>query len=157
MARQYYLTMVIPNKVDKEEQSVNQVVDIKPQEMINSNKISNCLPVGETIIIEVIPGHPEKKTSIGKDLPNYLKRAITDLIHEYSDFFAWTPNDMPGIPESAAPHTLHVNPSARPVCQKKRQFSEEKRLAIDEEINRLLKEKFIELVKFPTRSPMLFL
>lgn len=57
---------------------------------------------------------------------------------------------MPGIPESIAWHTFHINPNAQPICQKKKVFSEEKCLVIDEEINGLLEAKLIEPVKFPT-------
>lgn len=150
IARQCYLTTVIPNKLTCEEQTINQIMEIEPQDMLSPSKINTCSPVGETEEVEVIPGQPGKTTKIGKHLQEPLKQELVGLIREFSDIFAWDPKDMPGIPESIARHSLHVNPKAHPVCQNKRVFSEDKQKAIEEEINRLLEAKFIEPVKFPT-------
>lgn len=117
---------------------------------MDTTKTKSCSPIGETVDIEVVRGYPDKKTKIGKYLPDILNKDIIELICEYLDIFAWDPNDMPGIPETIARHSLHVDPGVRPVCQKKRIFSEEKLSAIDEELNRLLEAGFIEPVKFPT-------
>lgn len=67
-AHQCYLTTVIPKKVDHADQSINQVIDINPRELLDSDKSPLCSPIGETIDFEVVPGHLEKKTSIGKSL-----------------------------------------------------------------------------------------
>lgn len=95
-------------------------------------------------------GRPDKTTRVGKHLQESLKQEIIPLIREFSDIFAWEPNDMLGIPETIARHSLHIIPKPHPICQKKRVFSEEKQKAVDEEFNRLLDAKFIKPVIFST-------
>lgn len=85
-----------------------------------------------------MPGYPDKITKIGKNLQDGLKQGIIDLRREFLDIFAWDPKDMSGIPENIARYSLHINPKAHLVCQKKRVFSKGIQKAIDEEINRLL-------------------
>lgn len=115
-ARQCYLSTVLPRKQEQDEQSINQVIDINPRDIIKIGKKHACLPVRETEDVESIPCYPDKTTKIGKDLPKFLKREITDLIQKYSDIFSWGPYDMPGIPEVIARHSLHVNPKMYHVC-----------------------------------------
>jgi len=53
------------------------------------------------------------------------------------DLFAWAPSDLPGIDPSIACHHLDVNPTVKPVVQRKRKMGEERRKAVDEEVKRL--------------------
>ena len=57
---------------------------------------------------------------------------------------------MPGVPREFAEHALQVYPNARPIKQSMRHFSEQKRKAIGEEVNRLLEAKFIREIKQST-------
>src|SRR5664279_1784903 len=57
---------------------------------------------------------------------------------------------MPSIPKEFAEHSLKVYPDAKPIKQSMRRFSEPKRTAIGEEINRLLAAKFIREIKKAT-------
>ena len=50
---------------------------------------------------------------------------------------------MPGVPRELAEHTLNVDPKYKPVKQFLRQFNEERRKAIGEEVARLLAAGFI--------------
>ncbi|XP_074374486.1 uncharacterized protein LOC141714889 [Apium graveolens] len=149
-ARQCYLTTVSPRKRTEEELEVNQVLDIDPRELIDSSTSNSCSPLEKTEDIEVFEGNPDKTTRIGKNLSSDLKKDITNLIREFSDIFAWVPRDMSGIPETIARQSLHISKDTRPVRQKQRIFSAEKRAAIDQEIDRLLDAGFIEPVQFPT-------
>ena len=54
---------------------------------------------------------------------------------------------MPGIPREFAEHALQILPNARPVKQTMRRFAEPKRLAIGQEIDRLLVANFIREIK----------
>ncbi|XP_074374330.1 uncharacterized protein LOC141714711 [Apium graveolens] len=148
--RECYLTTVSPRKKTEEELEVNQVLDIDPRELIDTSTSNSCSPLEETEDIEVFEGNPDKTTRIGKNLSSDLKKEITNLIREFSDIFAWAPTDMPGIPETIAQHSLHISRGTRPVRQKQRIFSAEKRAAIDQEVDRLLNAGFIEPVQFPT-------
>ena len=57
---------------------------------------------------------------------------------------------MPGIPRELAEHALDVDTNAKPVQQAMRRFSEPKRKAIGEEINRLTAAEFIREIKKST-------
>ena len=61
--------------------------------------------------------------------------------------FTWCPTDMPGIPREFAEHELQILPNARPVKQTMCRFTEPKRLAIGQEIDRLLAANFIREIK----------
>ena len=56
---------------------------------------------------------------------------------------------MPGIPREVAEHSLDIRASSKPVKQRLRQFDEEKRRAIGEEIHKLLAAGFIKEVFHP--------
>src|SRR4051812_22428261 len=57
---------------------------------------------------------------------------------------------MPGIPHEFAEHALRIKPNTKPVKQALRRFSDPKRRAIGEEINRLLDAQFIRETKKAT-------
>jgi hypothetical protein len=56
---------------------------------------------------------------------------------------------MPGIPRDVAEHSLDIRASARPVKQPLRHFDEEKRIAIVEEVHKLMAAGFIKEVFHP--------
>ena len=60
-----------------------------------------------------------------------------------ADIFAWSAADMSGIPPEIITHRLNIDPTMRPVKQKKRSFAPEKQKAIDEEVDKLLEAGFI--------------
>ena len=57
---------------------------------------------------------------------------------------------MPGIPREFVEHALRIKPNTKPVKQALRRFSEPKRRAIGEEVNRLLDAQFIRETKKAT-------
>ncbi|GAA0142582.1 hypothetical protein LIER_03446 [Lithospermum erythrorhizon] len=56
---------------------------------------------------------------------------------------------MLGVDTELSLHRLHVEPSCRPVKQKKRNFSDEKNLAIQKEAEELVKANAIRELQFP--------
>ncbi|XP_071933618.1 uncharacterized protein [Coffea arabica] len=63
---------------------------------------------------------PDQVLRIGASLPSEEKEGLKALLREYSQVFAWTIEDMPGIPTDLAVHHLNVDPRFKPVKQKKR-------------------------------------
>lgn len=57
---------------------------------------------------------------------------------------------MPGIPREFAEHSLEIYKDAKPIKQTTCRLSEPKRLAVGEEIDRLLKANFIREIKIST-------
>lgn len=56
---------------------------------------------------------------------------------------------MSGLPESVDMHRLNVNPRRTPVKQKRRNFTPERQLAIDEEVEKLLNANIIYEIQYP--------
>ena len=86
---------------------------------------------------------PTKVVKIGGGLDPKVKRDLVKLLREYSDIFAWSPEEMPGIPLSLAFHRLAVDATFKPIKQKRRHFNTERNTAIQEEVDKLLKAGFI--------------
>jgi hypothetical protein len=74
---------------------------------------------------------------------------LVDFLHANAEVFAWSPSDMPDIPRDVTEHSLDIRAGARPVKQTLRRFDEEKRMAICEEIHKLLAVGFIKEVFHP--------
>ncbi|XP_074289290.1 uncharacterized protein LOC141614446 [Silene latifolia] len=64
------------------------------------------------------------------------------------DCFAWSHNDMIGIDPSVITHKLSMDPSYKPVQQKRRKFASERNQVISQEVNNLLAAEKIREAKF---------
>ena len=87
--------------------------------------------------------NPEKRTRVGADLEEKIKKDLVHFLRENINVFAWSHEDMPGIDPSVITHRLNVFPSSKPVWQKKRVFALERDNAIKEEVQKLTVAKFI--------------
>lgn len=76
--------------------------------------------------------------------------ALTQLLRNNLDLFAWKPLDLQGIDPSVVCHHLSVNQSIKPVIQRKRKLGEERRKAVEEEVKKLADARFISEIKYPT-------
>jgi hypothetical protein len=74
---------------------------------------------------------------------------LVNFLRMNNKVFAWSLSDMPGIPRDVAEHSLDVRAGARPMKQPLRRFDEEKRIAIGEEIHKLMAAGFIKEVFHP--------
>lgn len=83
MARQCYFTTVVPKKLACEDQTINQIMEIEPQDTLSPIQSNACSPIGETEEIEVVIGQPQKTTKVGKHLPEPLKQELIHLIREF--------------------------------------------------------------------------
>jgi hypothetical protein len=106
-------------------------------------------PYEELDTIELEDGHPEKTTKIRANLPPKMKESLAQFLKNNKDVFAWSHEDMPGINPSIISHKLNVDPSLRPIKQKRRVFAPERNNAIMEEVDKLLTTNFIREVFYP--------
>src|SRR4051812_48258801 len=83
------------------------------------------------------------------DLATNRKASSSSSSVRTRDIFAWSPQDMSGVPRELAEHKLHIRPGSKPVKQPLQRFSEDKRRAIGEEIAKLLAASFIMEVFYP--------
>ncbi|GKB29232.1 reverse transcriptase domain-containing protein [Tanacetum coccineum] len=66
------------------------------------------------------------------------------------EVFTWEPSDMTGVPRRIIEHSLNVNPSLEPFCQKRRTFSPEKSKAVTNEVAEWVRAGIVRPVKYPT-------
>jgi hypothetical protein len=64
--------------------------------------------------------------------------------------FAWQISDMSGIPREVIEHKLCINPVFKPIKQKERRYTPERRETIRLEVNKLLEAGFIRPVDYPS-------
>ncbi|KAL0411146.1 UNVERIFIED_CONTAM: Polyprotein P3 [Sesamum latifolium] len=77
------------------------------------------------------------------------KKEITLCLQRNVDIFAWTPQDLEGIDPQIITHHLNIDPSYKPVKQKKRHFGPGKDKIIQAEVNKLMAVGHIEEIQFP--------
>ncbi|KAJ3701189.1 hypothetical protein LUZ61_004894 [Rhynchospora tenuis] len=90
-----------------------------------------------------------KITKIGTVLSGEDRELVKACLLRNRDLFACEGEAMPGIDREIAEHQIVTKPGMRPITQKKRKQSREKRRAIKAEVEKLLKTGAIREVKYP--------
>jgi len=76
------------------------------------------------------------------------KFGMVDLIKEYSDCFAWSYHEMPGLDRSIVEHHLPIKENFVPHIQPTRRMAPHVTMKVKEEVDRLLEAKFIRPCQF---------
>ncbi|GJX60386.1 reverse transcriptase domain-containing protein [Tanacetum coccineum] len=100
--------------------------------------------------ILVNPSFPDQIVTIGGGLSSVCKNQLKTLLINNMEVFAWEPADMTGVPRRIIEHSLNVNPSLEPFCQKRRTFSPEKSEAVTNEVAEWARAGIVRPVKYPT-------
>ncbi|KAG7583597.1 Ribonuclease H domain [Arabidopsis suecica] len=105
----------------------------------------------DDVVIEVVleEDEPDRKVRIGATLTGEIKEALIELLRKNKTSFAWSAADMPGIDSSIICHKLNVDPSFKPVKQKRRKLGIERAKAVNDEVDKLLKIRSIREVQYP--------
>ncbi|KAG7532870.1 Ribonuclease H domain [Arabidopsis thaliana x Arabidopsis arenosa] len=105
----------------------------------------------DDVVIEVVleEDKPDRKVRIGVTLTGEIKEALIELLKKNKTSFAWSAADMPGIDPSIICHKLNVDPSFKPVKQKRRKLGVERAKAVNDEVDKLLKIGSIREVQYP--------
>jgi len=103
-------------------------------------------PVGEVKEINI----NGKKFNLGGSVEGSFEKALREVLSRNMSAFAWSAADMPGIDPDFLSHRLMIDPQARPVAQRRRKYNEEKKLAIQEETNKLVEADHIREIQYPT-------
>ncbi|WJX95108.1 hypothetical protein P8452_76467 [Trifolium repens] len=98
--------------------------------------------------IDLGDGLTKRPTYISANIPPDLKAKVVQLLLEFKDCFAWDYNEMPGLSRKLVEHELPVRPDKKPVKQLPRRFAPEIMSKIKEEIERLLRSKFIRTARY---------
>ncbi|KAL0319736.1 UNVERIFIED_CONTAM: hypothetical protein Sradi_5235100 [Sesamum radiatum] len=86
---------------------------------------------------------------IGTMMSLQAEECLIQFLIYNKEVFAWSMMDLHGISPDVITHCLKVNPDAKSVKQKKRMFGAERSQAIKEEVEKLLKAKYVRPVEYP--------
>ena len=75
---------------------------------------------------------------------------MIDLLHENKDVFAWSHEDMKGLDPKFYQHQINLATDAKPVQQRRYRMNPNYAAHVKEEIDKLLKDGFIQPVKQST-------
>ena len=98
-------------------------------------------PIGELVKLQLRPKLGQCM-QLSRDLTSHEYRRITNVLQRNSNLL--------GIHPSVICHKLAICPQVKPVSQKKRKMGEERRKAVREEVDKLLKAQFIKEVRHST-------
>ncbi|KAL0367565.1 UNVERIFIED_CONTAM: hypothetical protein Sradi_3646600 [Sesamum radiatum] len=84
-------------------------------------------PVEELHTVELVSGNPGKVTKIGSKMKEDVRDQVVNCLRKNKDIFVWTPQDLEGIDLGVTTHHLNLNPTIRPIKQKKNNTSDLKK------------------------------
>ena len=87
-------------------------------------------------------------TYISSLLPSNLKEWVIAILQEFKDWFSWNDDKMPWMDRNLVEHRLPIKSEFHPFQQPLRRMSKEVELKLNEEIEKLLKAKFIRPMRF---------
>ena len=90
----------------------------------------------------------KRPTYISAKITKEFKKRIVELLKEYKDCFAWDYNEMSGLSREIMELKLPNRPDKKLVKQIPRRFAPQILSKINEEIERLLKSKFIRTARY---------
>ncbi|XP_018454115.1 uncharacterized protein LOC108825305 [Raphanus sativus] len=115
-----------------------------------SNPLQKAFPQQEEVIdISLDVADPSKVIRIGASLPDNMQQQLTEFLRQNVSTFAWTTSDMKGIDPAITSHELNVDPTFKPIRQKRRKLGPERSKAVNDEVDRLLAADSIMEVKYP--------
>ena len=82
---------------------------------------------------------------ISQNLSKEFCRCLVKLLKEYENCFVWDYDEKPSLSRELVEHRLPIKPRAKPIKQALRRFAPEILTRIKEEVERLLKTKFIQI------------
>ncbi|RDX73021.1 hypothetical protein CR513_47424, partial [Mucuna pruriens] len=86
---------------------------------------------------------------VGKQIPPNSRKELITLLREYSNIFAWSYQDMPGLDTAIVEHKLPLIPNTVLVRQQLRRMKPEVALKIKEEVEKQWNAGFLTVAKYP--------
>ena len=102
-----------------------------------------------TVQIQLDGLDPSKCVGVGAELKGGIRRELIRFLKRNKSTFAWTTEDMPGISIDVTSYQLNVDPSFKPIKQKRRKLGPDRASIVNDEVERLLKADSIREVKYP--------
>lgn len=122
---------------------------IEDMEDRDDDQLRRTRPTEDLKELGIDPNHPKQVVHVGRMLLEEIKLRLQELLTTYRGAFAWTHANMPEIDPRVITHRLSVDPTVKPIRQKKRTFAADRNQAIGEEVEKLQKAGFIREVAYP--------
>lgn len=114
-------------------------------EVLKGKQIAGWTIEDDEMIKEINLGTEEepRMVRVGKDIEEKYEKKLIQLLKSYKDVFAWTYEDMKGIPPHICEHKIEIEPDAKPVKQSRYQMNPTYAAQVKEEIDKLVKTGFV--------------
>ena len=90
-----------------------------------------------------------KTIKVGGEIPEQVKEKIERVLQNHSSTFATQASEIVEIVSTVVAHSLNIDPSIKPVIQKKQNFAVKRQKIIASEIAKLLEVGFVREVRHP--------
>ncbi|XP_058746121.1 uncharacterized protein LOC131618991 [Vicia villosa] len=90
-----------------------------------------------------------REVKIGASLNENVKEKLVGMLKEYSDIFAWSYEDMPGLDTDIVVHRLPLKENSPPVKQKLRRTRPDMSKKIQEEVQKQFDAGFLAVTVYP--------
>ncbi|XP_013632711.1 PREDICTED: uncharacterized protein LOC106338229 [Brassica oleracea var. oleracea] len=97
-----------------------------------------CPQKEEVLELPIDATYPSRTARIGAYLSDDMQQSILDFLKKNISTFAWSMSDMKGIDPAITMHELNVDPTFKPIRQKRRKLGPDRSKAVNEEVERLL-------------------
>ena len=104
----------------------NTVVNIYMDELDMRNEVTTRPAPSEELEPVQLGDQPEHLVYIGSKLAEGIRSSLIHFLEQNMEVFAWKQEDMGGVGPAVITHKLIVNPSIKPVKQKRRSFALER-------------------------------
>ncbi|XP_048605621.1 uncharacterized protein LOC106373592 [Brassica napus] len=108
-----------------------------------------CSQEGEILELPIDDADPSRTARVGAYLSEEMQRSVLDFLKANVSTFAWSMSDMKGIDPAITAHELNVDPTVKPIRQKRRKLGPDRSKAVNEEVDRLLGAGSIAEVRYP--------
>ena len=99
--------------------------------------------------IQIDPTKPDRLISVGSLLDGTVCNKLVKFLRDNQDCFAWSHSNIPGIDPKVTTHQLNIDPSHKPVKQKRQKLGIERNRIVNEEVRKLIEARFIREVHYP--------
>ncbi|XP_077242431.1 uncharacterized protein LOC143882940 [Tasmannia lanceolata] len=82
------------------------------------------------------------------EIESTIRTQLVDFLKANENVLAWSTFDMPGISPEVAVHKLNVDPTHKPIRQKKWNFTKEQQAHMKVEVDKLLQAGFIRAIQY---------
>jgi hypothetical protein len=91
----------------------------------------------------------KKELKIGTLITPKQRVELIAILHEYTDVFAWSYEDMPGLNTNIVVHKIPLKEGCKPVKQKLRRAHPDTWIKVKVELEKQWNAGFLEVVKYP--------